>query len=246
MEMKQALHREKKVTKKKPLLALRDVWKRYLMGEVALDVLKGISLEIYEGEFVAIVGPSGSGKSTLMNLLGILDVPTKGKVIIDDKDISTLTESDLAELRGKKIGFVFQQFNLIHSLTALENVVLPTIFQGIPEQVRLERAKKLLARVGLEQRIGHRPNELSGGQQQRVAIARSLINNPSIILADEPTGNLDSASGKQIMELLLQLHVEEKKTIILVTHDQSLVSHAQRVIRIKDGMVEKVEIRGEK
>ncbi|HIH11846.1 TPA: ABC transporter ATP-binding protein [Candidatus Woesearchaeota archaeon] len=244
--MKQALHREKKVTKKKPLLALRDVWKRYLMGEVALDVLKGISLEIYEGEFVAIVGPSGSGKSTLMNLLGILDVPTKGKVIIDDKDISTLTESDLAELRGKKIGFVFQQFNLIHSLTALENVVLPTIFQGIPEQVRLERAKKLLARVGLEQRIGHRPNELSGGQQQRVAIARSLINNPSIILADEPTGNLDSASGKQIMELLLQLHVEEKKTIILVTHDQSLVSHAQRVIRIKDGMVEKVEIRGEK
>ena len=246
MEMKQALHREKKVTKKKPLLALRDVWKRYLMGEVALDVLKGISLEIYEGEFVAIVGPSGSGKSTLMNLLGILDVPTKGKVIIDDKDISTLTESDLAELRGKKVGFVFQQFNLIHSLTALENVVLPTIFQGIPEQVRLERAKKLLARVGLEQRIGHRPNELSGGQQQRVAIARSLINNPSIILADEPTGNLDSASGKQIMELLLQLHIEEKKTIILVTHDQSLVSHAQRVIRIKDGMVEKVEIRGEK
>ncbi len=223
--------------KKEILLELQDVWKTYQMGSESLDVLRGVSVSIYKGEFVTILGPSGSGKSTLMNLVGILDIPTRGHILLEKKDLSHLSESALAQLRGKKIGFVFQQFNLIHTLSALENVILPTIFQNVPQTQRIERAKELLALVGLADRMHHRPNELSGGQQQRVAIARALVNNPEIILADEPTGNLDSQSGKQIMELLTTLHEKEKKTIILVTHDQSLVRHAQRTISLRDGKI---------
>jgi putative ABC transport system ATP-binding protein len=225
---------------KKEIIELKDVWKTYHMGKMSLDVLKGINLEINKNEFVAIVGPSGSGKSTLMNQVGVLDVPSKGQILLDNKDISKYSESELAQIRGRKIGFIFQQFNLIPTLTALENVTLPTIFQNVPEEVRLRRAKKLLTDVGLGERMNHRPNELSGGQQQRVAICRALVNNPEIILADEPTGNLDSASGKQIMELLSRLHSEEKKTIILVTHDIELVRYAHRTIFIKDGLVTKI------
>jgi len=212
------------------------------MGEISLDVLKGVNLEINKGEFVVIVGPSGSGKSTLMNQIGILDTPTKGTIYLEGEDISRFTESGLAQLRGKKIGFVFQQFNLIPTLTALENITLPTIFQNVPEKVRLEKAKELLKKVGLEERMEHRPTELSGGQQQRVAIARALINNPEIVLADEPTGNLDSTSGKQVMEMLANLHTKEKKTVILVTHDVDLVKYSEKTIFIKDGEIVKIKL----
>jgi putative ABC transport system ATP-binding protein len=229
-----------KPTSSKTIIRLKDVWKTYFMGKVSLDVLRGINLDIYRGEFVAILGPSGSGKSTLMNQVGLLDVPSKGKITIDEVDISTLEESDLAQLRGKKIGFVFQQFNLIPALTALENVILPTIFQNLNPIERDRRAKELLALVGLADRMAHRPNELSGGQQQRVAIARALVNNPEIILADEPTGNLDTKSGEQVMELLMELHHKEHKTIILVTHDIEKAKHAERIIYLKDGEVERV------
>lgn len=181
--------------------------------------------------------------STMMNQVGILDTPTKGKIFLDGIDISTFNESKLAQVRGKKIGFVFQQFNLIPTLTALENVILPAIFQNMPEAVRLKRAQDLLTLVGLADRMHHKPTELSGGQQQRVAIARALINNPEIILADEPTGNLDSTAGKQIMNILNKLHHDEKKTIILVTHDLFLTAHAHKIIHLKDGMVERVEIK---
>ncbi|MBT4936189.1 ABC transporter ATP-binding protein [Candidatus Woesearchaeota archaeon] len=221
----------------KPLIELKDVWKTYYLGENVLDVLKGVNVTIDKGEFVVIIGPSGSGKSTLMNQVGVLDIPTSGTIFLEDKDISTLEESELAQLRGKKIGFVFQQFNLIPTLTALENVILPSIFQNTPEVVRLKRAKSLLTKVGLGDRMDHKPTELSGGQQQRVAIARALINDPDIILADEPTGNLDSKAGEQVMEMLAELHTKEKKTIILVTHDTNLVGYSEKTIRIKDGLI---------
>ena len=185
-----------KKSDKKTIIQLKNVWKTYYMGEVSLDVLKGVNVEINRGEFVVIIGPSGSGKSTMMNQVGVLDTPTKGQILLKGTDIATLSESDLAQLRGKTIGFVFQQFNLIPTLTALENVTLPTIFQNTPEVERIKRAEMLLTRMGIGDRMHHRPNELSGGQQQRVAIARSLVNDPEIILADEPTGNLDSQSVK--------------------------------------------------
>ena len=225
---------------KKPLIQLKNVWKTYYMGDISLDVLKGVNVDINKGDFVAIVGPSGSGKSTMMNQVGVLDTPTKGIIYLEGTNISTLTESELAQLRGKKIGFVFQQFNLIPTLTALENVILPTIFQNVPEVERMKRAEELLKLVGLGDRMHHKPNELSGGQQQRVAIARALINNPEIILADEPTGNLDSTSGRQIMHLLAQLHSKEKKTIILVTHDIDLVKYSDKTIHLKDGEVVRI------
>lgn len=235
-------HKTSQVQKKlNPLLQFKDVWKTYYLGAQTLDVLKGITLEIYEEEFVAVLGPSGSGKSTMMNLLGLLDVPSKGVILVENRDVRKMKESQLAQLRGKKIGFVFQQFNLISALTALENVMLPMMFQNVNENVRKKKAEELLGKVGLAERMHHKPTELSGGQQQRVAIARSLANNPDIILADEPTGNLDSASGKQIMDLLIGLHEKEKKTIILVTHDISLVKHAKRIIRLRDGQVVKAE-----
>lgn len=205
-----------------PLIKLEDVWKIYKLGEINLLVLRGISLEIQSGSFVTIMGPSGSGKSTLMYILGLLDTPSQGKVYLDGQDTSNFSEDRLAEMRGKKIGFIFQQFNLLQNLTALENVMLPMIFQGVPEERRKEKAKQLLESVNLGQRINHRPLEMSGGEQQRIAIARSLVNNPEILIADEPTGNLDSSTGKTVMEILVKLHREQKKTIVVVTHDPTI------------------------
>ena len=228
------------MTKKKALIELKDVWKTYHIGSGDLDILKGVNLDIPEGDFVAILGPSGSGKSTLMNQVGILDIPSKGEVYLKGEAISRLSESEVAEIRGKTIGFIFQQFNLIPTLTALENVSMPAMFQGVDQDVRDKRAEELLTMVGLKDRLHHRPTELSGGQQQRVAIARALINDPEIILADEPTGNLDSVSGKQVIEMITKLHGEKKKTIILITHDHSLVTYANRVVYIKDGNIQKI------
>ncbi|MDO8424869.1 MAG: ABC transporter ATP-binding protein [bacterium] len=221
----------------KSLLKLENVWKTYQLGKVEITVLKDISLEISPGAFVVILGPSGSGKSTLLNLVGCLDVPTKGRVLLDGKDIAQMSEGELAQARGKKIGFVFQQFNLLHNLNALENVTLPMIFQGKPDNERRERAKFLLTSLGLGERINHRPSELSGGEQQRIAIARALSNNPDIIVADEPTGNLDSATGKKIMETLIDLHKREGKTIVVVTHDPTIANYSNQIINIKDGQL---------
>lgn len=219
------------------LIKVQDVWKTYKLGEVDLTVLKGISLVINQGSFVAIMGPSGSGKSTLLHILGGLDVPTRGKVFLEKEDITELSEDDLVEIRGKKIGFVFQQFNLLHNLTALENVMLPMVFQGVPEKKRMERAKKLLTDFGLRERFFHKPGELSGGERQRIAIARSLANDPEIIVADEPTGNLDSTTGKKIMNIFIDLHRNQNKTIIVVTHDPNIADYTEETINIKDGEI---------
>jgi putative ABC transport system ATP-binding protein len=204
------------------------------MGNVVVNAVNGVSLTIYKGEFVGIEGPSGSGKSTLLNIVGCLDVPTVGEVYLDSKNISILSESDLASIRGKKIGFIFQQFNLIPTLTAIENVMLPMIFQGTIKEKRIKKAKELLKLVDLADRMHHKPNELSGGQQQRVAIARALANDPQVILADEPTGNLDSVAGQHVMQMLEKLN-DEGITIVMVTHDPRSATHAKRVIFIKDG-----------
>jgi putative ABC transport system ATP-binding protein len=222
------------------MIELKNVQKVYPMGEVSVPALRGINLTIHPGEFVAIMGPSGSGKSTLMHLLGCLDLPSDGVVQLDGKDITELDEDTLAQIRGKKVGFVFQTFNLIPTLTAQENVELPLFFQGVPREKRRARAAELLRKVGLDGRLHHRPAQLSGGERQRVAIARALANDPEIILADEPTGNLDSESGEAILELLAQLH-REGKTIILVTHNPEAAAYAQRIVRIRDGrLVEEV------
>ncbi len=215
------------------IIELKNIKKTYTMGEVKVQVLRGISLAIKKGEFAVIIGPSGSGKSTLMNMIGILDKPSTGQVLLHRKNIAHLNEDDLAVLRGKTIGFVFQQFNLIKSMTALENVLLPTLFLDGPD--RTKKGIELLNLVGLGDRVHHKPTELSGGQQQRVAIARSLINDPEIILADEPTGNLDSSSGKAVMDILHKLNKVDNKTIILITHDTDLIKKGTRTIRIKDG-----------
>lgn len=222
--------------KEKPIIELNDVKKIYRMGEVDVPALNGVSLKIKQGEFIAIMGPSGSGKSTLMNMVGCLDVPTEGKIFLDGKDISKMSESGLAQIRGKKIGFVFQKFNLLATLTALENVTMPMMFQNVDENVRRKKGVELLDLVGLEKRSSHKPSELSGGQQQRVAIARSLANDPEVILADEPTGNLDTKTGRDIMVMLKKLH-NDGKTIIMVTHDPDVGKHAKRIVLIKDGMV---------
>ena len=228
----------------KPIIKLNDVWKTYKMGDVEVHALRGLNLEVYEGDFLAIQGPSGSGKSTAMNLIGCLDIPSKGQVFLGGQDISKLHESDLAQIRGRKIGFIFQQFNLINTLTALENVMLPMMFQNIPLEKRTSRAKKLLEMVDLKDRINHKPKELSGGQQQRVAIARALAVDPDVILGDEPTGNLDSKTGVTVMDFLRKLNKEEGKTIIMVTHDDILAQEAQKITYLKDGqIVSKSEIR---
>jgi len=221
---------------KKSIIKLNSVWKTYQMGDVKVHALRGLDLDVKQGEFLAIQGPSGSGKSTAMNLIGCLDIPSKGKIYLDGQDISKLAESDLAQIRGRKIGFIFQQFNLINTLSAMENVMLPMIFQGIPEQERKKTAADLLTKVGLGERLDHKPKELSGGQQQRVAIARSLSVDPDVILADEPTGNLDSKTGVNVIQFLRQLH-KEGKTIVMVTHDDHLAKQAERVEYLMDGEV---------
>ncbi|MBI4140238.1 ABC transporter ATP-binding protein [Candidatus Woesearchaeota archaeon] len=227
------------------MIQLEKVWKTYKVGEAPVHALQGVNLEIHRGEFIAIQGPSGSGKSTAMNLIGCLDIPTQGAIYLDGQNISELSESDLAQIRGRKIGFIFQKFNLIETLTALENVTLPMIFQGIPEQEQLKRAKKLLEQFGLGDRMHHKPNQLSGGQQQRVAIARSLAVEPAVILADEPTGNLDSKTGHDVMKFLRELNTKEHKTIVLVTHDDELARHADRIAFLKDGTIVKdIKVRG--
>ncbi len=219
-----------------PIIRLDNVWKTYRMGDVSVDALRGLTLEIKKGEFVAVQGASGSGKSTAMNIIGCLDYPSKGKVLLEGKDVAALDESELAQARGRKIGFVFQQFNLMPNLTALENVSLPMVFQGVPKAERLRRSRQLLVQVGLGERLAHLPRELSGGQQQRVSVARALANEPEIILADEPTGNLDSATGKSVMQLLKDLH-GHGRTVVLVTHDAQLARSAERTILIRDGRV---------
>lgn len=217
-----------------PVIHLDNVWKVYHVGDIKVEALRGVDISIKSGEFVAITGHSGSGKSTMMNMVGALDVPSKGIIYLDGKDISKLHESDLAEIRGKKIGFVFQQFNLISTLTALENVMLPMEFQDTDNA--MEKATKVLELVGLGDRMNHKPHELSGGQQQRVAIARALANNPEVILADEPTGNLDSKTGKEIMNLFENLN-ENGKTVVLITHDLDLANYGERVIKLADGKI---------
>lgn len=230
----------------KPIIDLHNVWKTYQMGEVHVQALRGVDLEVNRGEFLAIAGPSGSGKSTIMNLVGCLDLPSRGEIFLEGKNIANFRESRLAQARGKKIGFVFQQFNLIPTLSALENVMLPLEFQDVDSSDAEKRARKLLGMVGLGDRVDHLPSQLSGGQMQRVAIARALSVDPEIILADEPTGNLDSKTGGFIMDFLGDIHEREGKTIIMVTHDLNLVRYADRVAYLKDGMVERIERRHRK
>ncbi len=221
----------------KTIIKIDKVWKTYKMGEVEVHALRGLDLQIKEGEFVCIMGPSGSGKSTCVNMVGCLDIPSKGEIHLKGHNIAHLSESKLAQIRGKTIGFVFQKFNLLSNISAVENVMLPMTFQDIPKEKRMRRAIKLLGMVGLKERIYHKPTELSGGEQQRVAIARALANDPPVILADEPTGNLDSKTGKMVMEFLKNLHKKEKKTIIMVTHDPVLAKFAERIAFLKDGVI---------
>jgi len=224
-----------------PIIQLDDIQKSYLMGKLELKVLKGISLEIFKNEYVALMGPSGSGKSTLMNLLGCLDSPSAGRYVLNGKDVSKMPDDDLAEVRNKEIGFVFQQFNLLPRLTAAENVALPLVYNGSSKKVRTRLSLEMLDRVGLSDRSQHKPNELSGGQNQRVAIARALVNNPSIILADEPTGNLDSKTSIEIMKIFDKIQ-SEGNTVILVTHEEEIANFARRIIRLRDGLIESDQI----
>jgi len=221
----------------KSIIHLENIQKSYFMGKQAIPVLKGISLDIFKNEYVALMGPSGSGKSTLMNILGCLDSPTAGNYILNGSNVSTMTDDALAEVRNKEIGFVFQQFNLLPRLTAAENVALPLIYAGIAKKQRLEMAREVLGKVGLADRSHHKPNEMSGGQIQRVAIARALVNNPSIILADEPTGNLDSKTSVEIMELFGSIQAAGN-TVVLVTHEEDIAAYARRVVRLRDGVIE--------
>jgi putative ABC transport system ATP-binding protein len=220
------------------LIETRDLWKTYVMGSEEIHALRGVSIQIARGEYVAIMGPSGSGKSTLMNLIGCLDTPTRGSYLLNEKEVASMNDDELARIRNQEIGFVFQTFNLLPRATALHNVELPLIYAGVPSKDRQEQAREALAKVELTERASHRPNELSGGQRQRVAIARALVNNPSILLADEPTGNLDSKTGNEIMGVFERLHAAGN-TIVLVTHEADIAAYAHRVISIRDGQVER-------
>ena len=219
------------------IIQLENIQKSYFMGKQELQVLKGISLSILKNEYVALMGPSGSGKSTLMNIIGCLDTPSGGKYILNEQDVSQMEDNALAEIRNQEIGFVFQQFNLLPRLTALENVALPLVYAGMRRKLRNEKAMEVMEMVSLTDRIHHKPNELSGGQCQRVAIARALVNDPSIILADEPTGNLDSKTSQEIMDIFGDIH-KRGNTVILVTHEEDIANHAHRIIRLRDGMIE--------
>jgi putative ABC transport system ATP-binding protein len=222
-----------------PVIELKDVWKIYKMDSVQVNALRGIDLKVDRGDYISLMGASGSGKSTAMNMVGALDIPTKGKVTVDGRDISKLSESDLATLRGKKIGFIFQTFNLFSGLNAIENVTIAMIFQNVPASKRLARAKELLTAVGLADRMYHRPGQMSGGERQRVAIARALANDPEIILADEPTGNLDSKNGEMVMDLLVSLHQKFKKTLVVITHELDIAKRAHKIYQLKDGVIVK-------
>jgi putative ABC transport system ATP-binding protein len=223
-----------------PLIKITNLKRDFILGSETIYVLKGIDLEINKGEYVALMGPSGSGKSTLMNLLGCLDTPTSGSYILNGKDVSKMHDDELAEIRNKEIGFVFQTFNLMPRTTALDNVALPMVYAGYSKTERNERANEVLKQVNLAYRMDHKPNELSGGQRQRVAIARALVNKPSIILADEPTGNLDSKTSEEIMGLFNEIH-NNGNTVILVTHEEEIAAYAHRIIRLRDGIIEKDE-----
>lgn len=222
------------------LIKIKDITRDFPLGNEIVHVLKGIDLEIFKGEYVALMGPSGSGKSTLMNILGCLDTPTSGTYILNGKDVSQMNDDELADIRNKEIGFVFQTFNLMPRTTALDNVALPMIYAGYSKNERNKRATEVLTQVGLSDRMDHKPNQLSGGQRQRVAVARALINKPSIILADEPTGNLDSKTSLEIMNLFNEIYANGN-TVILVTHEEEIAAYAHRIIRLRDGMVEKDE-----
>jgi putative ABC transport system ATP-binding protein len=219
-----------------PVIELDDVRKVYHTGEIAVEALRGVSLSIDHGEYVAVMGPSGSGKSTLMHILGCLDVPSSGGYRLAGDDVSEMDEIDLAEVRNRRIGFVFQQFNLLPSLTALRNVEVPLAYAGVPREIRRQRARAALERVGLDDRVQHRPGELSGGQQQRVAVARALVTDPALVLADEPTGNLDSVATEDVLRLFAELH-EQGRTVVLITHEREVANRAARVIQIRDGAV---------
>jgi len=220
-----------------PIIHLENIFKSYFMGRQAIPVLKGITLDIMKNEYVALMGPSGSGKSTLMNILGCLDSPTTGTYILNNHDVSKMADNELAEVRNQEIGFVFQQFNLLPRLTAAENVALPLVYAGISKKQRIEQARDVLNKVGLSDRSHHKPNELSGGQCQRVAIARALVNHPSIILADEPTGNLDSKTSVEIMDIFGAIQTAGN-TVVLVTHEEDIANHAHRIVRLRDGVIE--------
>ena len=237
---KELLQRGEQLKRDGIVIRTYDLWKTYVMGDQEIHAVCGVDIEIKRGEYVAIMGPSGSGKSTLMNLIGCLDTPTRGQYYINGNLVSDMTDDELARIRNKEIGFVFQTFNLLPRATSLHNVELPLIYSGIGSEKRIEMAKTAMRQVDLEQRMYHKPNELSGGQRQRVAVARALVNNPSILLADEPTGNLDTATGNEIMGLFERLY-EAGNTIVLVTHEHDIALHAHRVIHVRDGKVEKDE-----
>jgi putative ABC transport system ATP-binding protein len=222
----------------KPLISIKDIGRKYVIGSEVIHAIKSVSLEIFKGEFVALMGPSGSGKSTLMNILGCLDTPSKGEYTLNGIQVSEMSDNELAEVRNKEIGFVFQTFNLLPRSSSLDNVALPLVYAGIGRTEREKRARTTLENVGLGNRVDHKPNELSGGQRQRVAVARALVNNPSIILADEPTGNLDTKTSVEIMALLEDIHLKGN-TIILVTHEEDIAAHAHRIVRMRDGLIEK-------
>jgi putative ABC transport system ATP-binding protein len=230
------------VAQGKPLIRLENVHKVYDLGEIQVQALRGVSLEVREGEFVAVMGPSGSGKSTVMNILGCLDRPTKGRYFLDGVDVSGMSKNELARIRNRKLGFVFQQFNLLSRTSALENVELPTVYAGISPEERAKRAMEALTRVGLAERAGHHPSQLSGGQQQRVAIARALVNRPAILLADEPTGNLDSRTSVEIMQILQTLNEEQGLTIVIVTHEHDIAQYAKRALEFRDGKLRRDNI----